>query len=73
MSSTYKKINNSVIFDSDTSTRSSSGNDCLVNYQKFYEKHPSGINPIKSVLFRDSFCNNLEISYTGRNDHHYII
>ena len=33
-----------------------------VNYQKFYEKHQSSINLIKSVVFRDSFCNNLEIS-----------
>ena len=46
MSSTYKKINNSVIFDSETSTRSSPGNECHVNYQKFYEIHPSSINLI---------------------------
>ena len=63
LSSTYKKISNSVIFDSETSTWSSRGNECPLNYQKFYEKHPSSINLIESVLFRDSFCNNLEISY----------
>ena len=62
MSSTYKKINNSVIFYSETSTRSSPGNGCPVNHEKFYEKHPSGIKLIKSVLFKDSFRNNLEIS-----------
>ena len=56
-----QKKNNSVIFDSETSTRSSPGNDCPVNYQNFYEKHPSSISLTKSVLFRDSFCNNLEI------------
>ena len=61
LSSAYKKINNSVIFDSETSTRSSPGNDCPVNYQNFYEKHPSSIRLKKSVLFRDSFCSNLEI------------
>ena len=38
MSSTYKKISNSLIFDLETSTRSSPGNDSPVNYQKFYEK-----------------------------------
>ena len=57
-----QKINNSVIFDFETFTRSSFGNDCPVNHQKFYEKYPSSINLIKIVLFRDSFCNNLEIS-----------
>ena len=62
LSSTNKKINNSVIFDSETSTRSFPGNSCLANYQKLYEKHPSSINLNKSVLFRDSFSNNLEIS-----------
>ena len=31
LSSTYKKIHNSVIFDSETSTRSSPGNDCPAN------------------------------------------
>ena len=41
LSFTYKRINNSVIFDSETSTRSSPGNDCPVNYQNFYEKHQS--------------------------------
>ena len=58
-----KKINNSVIFDSETSTRSSPGNDCPVNYQKFYEDHLASINLNKSALFRYSFCNKLEISY----------
>ena len=61
LSSTYKKINNSVIFDPETSTRSSPGNNCPVNYQNFYEKHPSSIRLTKSVLFRDSFCSNLKI------------
>ena len=57
-----QKINKSVMFDSETSTRSFPGNSCPLNYQKIYEKHPSSINLIKSVLFRDSFCNNLETS-----------
>ena len=35
LSSTYKKISNSVIFDSETSTWSSHGNECPLNYQKF--------------------------------------
>ena len=44
LSSLYKKKkNNSVIFDSETSTRSSAGNDCPVSYQNLYEKHPSSI------------------------------
>ena len=54
-----------MIFDSETSTRSSPGSSCPMNYQKLYEKHPSSTNLIKSVLFRDCFCNNLEISYTA--------
>ena len=42
LSSTYKIMNNSVIFDSKTTTRNSRGNSCPVNYQKFYEmKHQS--------------------------------
>ena len=61
LSSTYKKINNSVIFDSETSTRSSPGNYCPVNYQNFFEKHLWSINLTKSFLFRDRFCNNFEI------------
>ena len=42
LSSTYKKtiILWSLIFDSETSSRSSPGNNCPVNYQKLYEKHP---------------------------------
>ena len=61
LSSTYKKINNSVIFDLETSTRRSPGNDCPVNYQNIYEKHSLSIRLTKSVLFRDSFCSNFEI------------
>ena len=57
-----KKKKNSVIFNSGTSTKSFPANSSPVNYQKFYEKHPSSINLIKSVLFNNSFCNNLEIS-----------
>ena len=49
MSSTYKKINNSLIFDSKTSTRSSPGNDCPVNYQKFYEKPGNTIPCQKNI------------------------
>ena len=60
-SSTYKKlINNFLAFNSETSTKSFPGSGCPVNYQNFYEKNPSNINLIKSVFFRDSFCNNLE-------------
>ena len=44
------------MFDSETSTRSFPGNSCPVNYQKIYEKHPSSINLIKSVLFREVFA-----------------
>ena len=40
----YMKINNSVIFDSETSTWTSPGNDCPMNYQKSYVKHPSSVN-----------------------------
>ena len=47
-------INNSVSFDSGTSTRNLL-NSCPMNYQKLYEKHLSSINLIKSVLFRDRF------------------
>ena len=61
LSSTDKKIHNSIIFDSETSTRGSPGNDCPVNYQNLYEKHLSSISLTKSVPFWDSFCNNLEI------------
>ena len=50
------KINNSVIFDSETFTRIFPGNDCPMNYQKFYEKHLPSANLIKSVLFKDGFC-----------------
>ena len=49
MSSTYKKINNSLILDSKTSTRSSPGNDCPVNYQKFYEKPGNTIPCQKNI------------------------
>ena len=44
LSSTYKKINNFIIFELKTSTRSSLGNGCPVNYQKVFEKHASCIN-----------------------------
>ena len=60
-SSTYKKIHNSVIFDSETSTRSSPGNDYPVNHQNFYEKHLSSISLTERDLFRDSFCKILEL------------
>ena len=38
LSSTYKKINKSVTFDSETSTKSFPANSCLVNYQKLYDQ-----------------------------------
>ena len=42
LSFTYRIMNNSVIFDSETTTRNSRRNGCPVNYQKFYEiKHHS--------------------------------
>ena len=68
-----QKINNSVTFHSETSSRSSPGNDCPVNYQKFYEKDPSSINLIKSALFRESFCNNLEISLNCYEKWHWSV
>ena len=38
LSSSYKKINKSVTFDSETSTKSFPANSCLVNYQKLYDQ-----------------------------------
>ena len=59
-----KKINNSVIFDSETSTKSFPGNDCPMNYQRFHEKYPSSNNLIKSYFqgqFLEQFGNFLEL------------
>ena len=56
-----QKINiNFVIFDSETSTKSCTGNHCPVNYQKLYGKDPSTVN-LGSNFFRDNFFDNFEI------------
>ena len=40
-----------MILDLETATRTCPGNGCFRNYQKFYRKHLSSINLIKTVFF----------------------
>ena len=59
-----QKNNNSVIFDSETSFRSSPGNSCPVNYQKLYEKHPL-LSGIVFVIFWKFLRTAIKNAYVG--------